>query len=119
MHAFLDGATPVEILRRLMVLLEGTLGFVAEAVLEHYGLAGKKRPWHGCHSDTIDGAVEQVGKSFQLGAQAVELMVAPALTAAAKVWKGSGTQYWKNLDPKNAALLVEFGFDSDQEMRWS
>jgi D-lactate dehydrogenase len=32
MHAFLDGETPLEILRRLMVGSEGTLGFVAEAV---------------------------------------------------------------------------------------
>ena len=34
MHAFLDGERPVEILRRLMVGSEGTLGFVAEAVCD-------------------------------------------------------------------------------------
>ncbi len=114
MHAFLDGATPVEILRRLMVGSEGTLGFVAEAVYKTYHLPAKTTvAW--LPFDTIDAAVEQVGKLVELGAQAVELMVAPALTAAAKVWKGT-PQYWKNLDPKNAALLVEFGFDSDQEL---
>ena len=114
MHAFLDGATPVEILRRLMVGSEGTLGFVAEAVYKTYHLPAKTTvAW--LPFDTIDAAVKQVGKLVELGAQAVELMVAPALTAAAKVWKGT-PQYWKNLDPKNAALLVEFGFDSDQEL---
>ncbi len=41
-------------------------------------------------------------------------MVASALTAASKLMKGT-PKYWKDLDPKNAALLVEFGFDSDQE----
>src|SRR6202041_3403136 len=51
----------------------------------------------------------------ELGAQAVELMVASSMTAAAKLRKGT-PKYWKDLDPKNAALLVEFGFDSDQEL---
>jgi len=41
MHAFLDGETPVEILRRLMVGSEGTLGFVAEAVYKTYHLPAK------------------------------------------------------------------------------
>src|ERR1700733_7005991 len=114
MHAFLDGETPVEILRRLMVGSEGTLGFVAEAVYKTYHLPAKTTvAW--LPFDTIDAAVKQVGKLVELGAQAVELMVASALTAASKHWKGT-PQYWKDLDPKNAALLVEFGFDSDQEL---
>src|SRR5580698_10511246 len=114
MHAFLDGATPVEILRRLMVGSEGTLGFVAEAVFKTYHLPARTTvAW--LPFDTIDAAVEQVGKLVELGAQAVELLVAPALTAASKLWKGT-PEYWKNLDSRNAALLVEFGFDSDQEL---
>src|ERR1700691_4909490 len=114
MHAFLDGATPVEILRRLMVGSECTLGFVSEAVYKTYHLPAKTTvAW--LPFDTIDAAVEQVGKLVELGAQAVELLVAPALTAASKLWKGT-PKYWKDLDPKNAALLVEFGFDSEQEL---
>jgi D-lactate dehydrogenase len=50
----------------------------------------------------------------ELGAQAVELMVASSLTAASKLMKGT-PKYWHDLDPRNAALLVEFGFDSDHE----
>src|ERR1700691_2147549 len=114
MHAFLDGETPVEILRRLMVGSEGTLGFVAEAVYKTYHLPAKTTvAW--LPFDTIDAAVEQVAMLVEMGAQAVELLVAPALTAASKLWKGT-PQYWKNLDPRNAALLVEFGVDSDQEL---
>jgi D-lactate dehydrogenase len=113
MHAFIDGETPVEILRRLMVGSEGTLGFVAEAVYKTYHLPAKTIvAW--LPFDTIDAAVEQVGRLVELGAHAVELMVASSLTAASKLMKGT-PRYWQNLDPKNAALLVEFGFDSEEE----
>jgi D-lactate dehydrogenase len=113
MHAFLDGETPVEILRRLMVGSEGTLGFVAEAVYKTYHLPARTAvAW--LPFDTIDAAVAQVEKLVGLGAQAVELMIASALTAASKLIKGT-PKYWNDLDPKNAALLVEFGFDSEQE----
>jgi D-lactate dehydrogenase len=46
-----------------------------------------------------------------LGAEAVELMLAPALAAAAQAFPGT-PQYWHSLDPGAAALLVEFGADS-------
>src|ERR1700730_2759239 len=99
MHAFLDGETPVEILRRLMVGSEGTLSFVAEAVYKTYHLPARTTvAW--LPFDTIDAAVEQVGKLVDLGAQAVELMVASALTAASNLMKGT-PRYWKDLDPKN------------------
>ncbi|HTB13840.1 MAG TPA: FAD-binding and (Fe-S)-binding domain-containing protein [Bryobacteraceae bacterium] len=112
-HAFLDGKTPVEILRRLMVGSEGTLGFVAEAVYKTYHLPAKTMVvW--LPFETIDAAVEQVAKLVELGAQAVELMVASALTAASRLIRGT-PKYWKDLDPKNAALLVEFGLESDRE----
>src|SRR5580692_10515407 len=45
------------------------------------------------------------------GAEAVELMLAPALAAAAQDFPGT-PQYWHSLDPGAAALLVEFGADS-------
>jgi D-lactate dehydrogenase len=113
MHAFLDGETPVEILRRLMVGSEGTLGFVAEAVYKTYHLPARTAvAW--LPFETIDAAVEQVQKLVELGAQAVELMVASSLIASAKMMKGT-PKYWLDLDPKNAALLVEFGFDSEEE----
>jgi len=43
---------------------------------------------------------------------AVELMVAPALEAAAQAFPGT-PEYWRTLDPKAAALLVEFAAADD------
>ena len=42
--------------------------------------------------------------------EAVELMLAPALAAAAQALPGT-PEYWRSLDPGAAALLVEFGAD--------
>jgi D-lactate dehydrogenase len=103
----LDGETPLEIFRRLLVGSEGTLAFVAEAVIDTV-------PVHAVSSvawipvPTIDEAVGLVSGLVGLGASAVELMVAPALTAAGQAFAHTPS-YWKTLDPKAAALLVEFG----------
>lgn len=114
MHAFLDGKTPVEILRRLMVGSEGTLGFVAEATFKTYRLP-KRTTVSWLPFETLDDAVAQVEKLVALGASAVELMVGSMMTAAAKVMEGTPA-YWKNVDEKNAVLLVEFGLDTDEEL---
>ena len=49
------------------------------------------------------------------GARAAELMVAPALIAAACNMPGT-PEYWKELPPESAALLVEFGGDDAAEL---
>jgi len=109
--ALLDADTPLEIFRRLVIGSEGTLAFVAEATF-------KTRPqpprttvaW--LHFDSIEAAAEPVAELVAAGARAVELMVAPALIAAA--WQMDGTdQSWKELPPGSGALLVEFGGDDD------
>jgi len=105
--ALLDGETPLEIFRRLLVGSEGTLAFVAEAVINAVpapsvtGVAWIPVP-------TIDEAVGLVAGLVGLGASAVELMVAPALVAAGQAFAQTPA-YWRTLDPKAAALLVEFG----------
>src|ERR1700758_440627 len=101
--ALLDGETPLEIFRRLLVGSEGTLAFVAEAVIDAVPAPSVTSvAW--IPVPTIDEAVGLVG----LGATAVELMVAPALTAAGQAFARTPC-YWKTLDPNAAALLVEFG----------
>ena len=60
---------------------------------------------------SISEAAALVPGLVALGAEAVELMVAPALSAAAQAYPGT-PQYWRDLDPRAAALLVEFGADS-------
>ncbi len=112
--AFLDAETPLEIFRRLVVGSEGTLAFVAEAVMRTRPEPARTTvSW--IHFPSIDAASEPVPALVEAGARAVELMVAPALIAAA--WNMPGTpEYWKEIPPDSAALLVEFGGDDEAEL---
>ncbi len=105
--ALLDGETPLEIFRRLLVGSEGTLAFIAEAVLETIP-APRVTSVAWIPVPTIDEAIALVPGLVGLGASAVELMIAPALTVAGHAFAETPA-YWKTLDPKAAALLVEFG----------
>ncbi|MQA75134.1 MAG: FAD-binding protein [Solirubrobacterales bacterium] len=112
--AFLDAETPVEILRRLLVGSEGTLGFVAEAVFETVPQpAATTCAW--LHFADIDAAVAPVPDLVAAGARAVELMTAPALIAASYNIRGA-PESWRQLDPASAALLVEMGGSDDAEL---
>jgi D-lactate dehydrogenase len=109
--AFLDADTPLQIFRRLLVGSEGTLAFVAEAVFETV-----PQPSHTTvswlHFDGIESATEPVPDFVAAGATAVEMMVAPALMVASQNIAGA-PQDWMELPPESAALLVEFGADSE------
>jgi D-lactate dehydrogenase len=110
LSALLDADTPLEIFRRLLVGSEGTLAFVAEAVIDTIPApAVTTVSWIVLPS--ISEAAALVPGLVGLGAEAVELMLAPALAAAAQAFPGSPA-YWRSLDPGAAALLVEFGADS-------
>ena len=110
LSALLDGDTPLGIFHRLIVGSEGTLAFVAEAVIDTLPApAVTTVTWIPLPS--IGEAVALVPGLVALGAEAVELMVSPALSAAAQTFPGT-PRYWRDLDPHAAALLVEFGADS-------
>ncbi|WP_199754162.1 FAD-binding and (Fe-S)-binding domain-containing protein [Dyella dinghuensis] len=112
--ALLDGETPLEIFRRLLVGSEGTLAFVAEAVISTVPAPNVTSvAW--IPVPTIDEAVGLVPSLVGLGATAVELMIAPALTAAGNAFANTPC-YWKTLDPNAAALLVEFGAKDTQAL---
>jgi D-lactate dehydrogenase len=112
--AFLDADEPVEIFRRLLIGSEGTLGFIAEAVIETVPKPSRTTvSW--LHFDGIDSATEPVPALVEAGASAVELMVAPALMVAAQNIAGA-PQDWLELPPTSAALLVEFGAETDGEL---
>ncbi|HEX6586477.1 MAG TPA: FAD-binding and (Fe-S)-binding domain-containing protein [Solirubrobacterales bacterium] len=112
--AFLDAEESLEIFRRLLIGSEGTLGFIAEAVLETVPQPSRTTvSWH--HFDGIESATEPVPALVESGATAVELMVAPALMVAAQNIAGA-PQHWLELPPTSAALLVEFGAESDGEL---
>ncbi|MFI4985634.1 MAG: FAD-binding and (Fe-S)-binding domain-containing protein [Solirubrobacterales bacterium] len=111
LSAFLDADTPLEIFRRLVVGSEGTLAFIAEAVMRT-----RPEPAHTTlawvHFANIDAAADAVPSLVAAGARATELMVAPALIAAA--WNMNGTpEYWRELPFESAALILEFGGADD------
>ncbi len=112
--AFLDADTPLEIFRRLVVGSEGTLAFIAEAVMRARP-EPKRTALAWLHFADVDAAAAVVPALVAAGARATELMVAPALIAAA--WNLPGTpQEWRELPPSSAALIVELGGEEDAEL---
>ncbi|MBK8293876.1 MAG: FAD-binding oxidoreductase [Solirubrobacterales bacterium] len=109
--AFLDADTPVEIFRRLIVGSEGTLAFIANVTFRTVPLP-KMTTLAWLHFPDIPTATEPVGALIDAGASAVELMVAPALIAAG--WNMPGApEYFRDVEPTSAALLVEFPGDDE------
>jgi D-lactate dehydrogenase len=102
LSALLDADTPLEIFRRLIVGSEGTLAFVAEAVIDTIPApASTTVSWivlPSISEAAVPGLVAQ-------GAEAAELMLAPALAAAAQAFPGT-PQYWRSLDPAAAASAL-------------
>jgi D-lactate dehydrogenase len=112
--AFLDAETPLEIFRRLVVGSEGTLAFIAEAVFETVPLLPRTTTtW--VHFADLDQAADPVPDLVEAGASAVELMVAPALIAAAHSLPGTPS-YWRELPPTSAALLIEYRSDEERDL---
>ncbi len=112
--AFLDAEEPLEIFMRLLVGSEGTLAFIAEAVMETVPLP-RVTTTSWIHFSGIETAIEPVGELVAAGASAVELMVAPALMVAAHNIDGT-PEAWKEIDLSTAVLLVEFGADTEAEL---
>ncbi|MFI0710303.1 FAD-binding and (Fe-S)-binding domain-containing protein [Streptomyces inhibens] len=105
LDAFLDGATPVQILRGLMVGSEGTLGFIAETVfdtlpLDRYASSAL------LFFPALSAAAASVPRFNAAGARAVELMDGNTLRASVSVAGVPGD--WAMLPKETAALLVEF-----------
>ncbi|MFD7745937.1 FAD-binding and (Fe-S)-binding domain-containing protein [Streptomyces sp. NPDC059698] len=105
LDAFLDGATPVQILRGLMVGSEGTFGFIAETVFDtlplerHVSSALLFFP-------SLTAAATAVPQFNEAGAIAVELMDGNTLRASVSV-PGVPAD-WAALPRETTALLVEF-----------
>jgi D-lactate dehydrogenase len=112
--AFLDADAPLEIFRRLVVGSEGTLAFVAEAVFDTVPLLPHTTTtW--VHFADIHETVEPVPDLVAAGATAVEMMVAPALIAASYSIPGT-PEYWRELPPESAALLIEYRSDDPADL---
>ena len=105
MEAFLDGATPLEIFRRLIVGSEGTLAFIAEAVFETIPDDQYRLTSFMIFPDMY-AACAAVRPFVDHGAAAVELVDRASLRAVEG--KPGVLDRWKTLPEKATALLVEF-----------
>ncbi|MEV0117311.1 FAD-binding and (Fe-S)-binding domain-containing protein [Streptomyces sp. NPDC050844] len=105
LDSFLDGATPVEILRGLMVGSEGTFGFISEVVFDTLPL--DRRVTTGLlFFPSLPAAAAAVPLFNEAGALAVELMDGNTLRASTRV--AGVPADWGRLPKSTAALLVEF-----------
>ncbi|TJZ58720.1 FAD-binding oxidoreductase [Streptomyces piniterrae] len=105
LDAFLDGATPVQILRGLMVGSEGTLGFIAETVFDTLPL-DRHTSSALLFFPTLRAAAAAVPRFNEAGARAVEIMDGNTLRASVRV--AGVPADWAELPKETAALLVEF-----------
>lgn len=111
LNAFLDEATPARLLARLLIGSEGTLGFIAEAVLRTVpDLPAKSTALLLFAS--VHAAATAVPPLAASGAAALEIMDRAALRAVER--QRGAPAALPGLPPGAAALLVEFhGRDDD------
>ncbi|MFH8837928.1 FAD-binding and (Fe-S)-binding domain-containing protein [Streptomyces sp. NPDC017868] len=105
LDAFLDGDTPVRILRGLMVGSEGTLGFISEVVFDTLPL-DRAVSTALLFFPSLPAAAAAVPLFNEAGALAVELMDGNTLRASVSV--AGVPADWAELPKETAALLVEF-----------
>ncbi|MDA5285146.1 FAD-binding and (Fe-S)-binding domain-containing protein [Streptomyces sp. Isolate_45] len=105
LDAYLDGTTPVEILRGLMVGSEGTLGFISEVVFDTVPL-DRELTSALLFFPSLPAAAAAVPLFNEAGALAVELMDGNTLRASVSV--AGVPADWALLPKETAALLVEF-----------
>ncbi|HVS97498.1 MAG TPA: FAD-binding and (Fe-S)-binding domain-containing protein [Puia sp.] len=110
LNAFVDYAHPLDILAHLLIGAEGTLGFIAGAVLETL-------PQYRCRSTALiyfpdlHAACAAIGLLRETGAEAVELMDRSSLRAIEHI--PGVPAVIGSLPAAAAALLVEYQDDSE------
>ncbi|MFM9372666.1 FAD-binding and (Fe-S)-binding domain-containing protein [Streptomyces sp. Da 82-17] len=114
LDAFLDGATPVEILRGLMVGSEGTFAFIAETVFDTLPL-DRLVSTALLFFPSLPAAAAAVPKFNEAGALAVELMDGNTLRASVSV--AGVPADWADLPKDTTALLVEFRAPDEERQR--
>src|SRR5208282_897046 len=110
MEAFLDGSTPLEIFRRLIVGSEGTLAFIAEAVFETVRDDQYRLTSFMIFPD-VHATCAAVKPFVDHGAAAVELVDRASLRSVEG--KPGVPERWKTLPENATALLVEFRAPSE------
>lgn len=113
LDAFLDGRTPAQILRGLLVGSEGTLGFLSEFVFDTLPL----ERWASTallFFPTLRDAGAAVDGFVRAGAFAVEIMDENTLRSSVAV-EGVPSN-WADLPEGTAALLVEYRGEDEAEL---
>lgn len=114
LNAFLDFEHPLDIFAHLLIGAEGTLAFIADAVLQTIpDFAHKKTGM--LYFETIDTACSTIEKLAQLEAKAIEFMDRAALRSVENE-KGI-PEFVKALPKMACALLVEFQSDSEESLK--
>lgn len=112
LNSFLDYERPAELLAHLMIGSEGTLGFIAEAVLRTVPDAPLK--YTGLlFFDSVASACEAIRPLATSGAQALELMDRPSLRAV-QTQPGVPAAV-ATLPAQAAALLVEYPCEDEAD----
>jgi D-lactate dehydrogenase len=114
LNAFIDYGHPLDILAHLLIGGEGTLAFIAEAVLEtipQFPL----RSTALLYFKDLYGACAAINPLRNAGAEAVELMDRASLRAIENI-RGMPAVI-KDLPPPAAALLVEFEGEDQNRLR--
>lgn len=105
LNAFLDFDSPLDILTHLMIGSEGTLGFIAEAVL--YTLPDYPRRYTGqLYFQTLQDAADAIYPLQQSGARAAEIMDRPSLRSIDSL--PGAPALLAQLPETAAAILVEY-----------
>ncbi|NIM00470.1 MAG: FAD-binding protein [Acidobacteria bacterium] len=112
LNAFVDFDDPIDILAHLMIGAEGTLGFIAEAVLNTVPDYGFK--YTGLlFFDDVPAACSAIEPLRRSGARALELMDYPSLRAVRS--QPGVPQRVGRLPEGTSALLVEYQCDREDE----
>jgi len=114
LNAFIDYSDPLDILSHLLIGAEGTLGFIAEAVMETV----PDYPYKSTafiYFETIYAACQAIGPLTISGAEAVELMDRASLRSIEDL-KGA-PEILKTLPETAAALLIEYQSNSKEELQ--
>jgi len=105
LNALLDFSRPIDILSHLMIGSEGTLGFIAEAVL--HTLPDKPYKYTGmCYFGTVQAAAEAILPLSQSGARALEIMDRASIRSVENL--PGAPAALRALPESAAAILVEY-----------
>ena len=105
LHAFLDFDTPLDILLHLMIGSEGTLGFIAEAILRTLPLLTHKYTAM-LYFKTVQDAAAAIFPLRESGARAAEILDRAALRSVEAV--PGVPPVLRELPPSAASILVEY-----------